>query len=178
MNKAFVKDDDTYEDPEIQRDPGDGIPEGGRNYITPQGAARLRDELERLVQSERPRLTAHSADSGSATDREQHKTLQRLEARIAFLTGRLALTEVIDPLKQSGEEIRFGATVRVQLEEGPERVYRIVGIDEADIEQGLISWTSPLAAAMLGGRAGDKVKVRTPAGIEELDIIKVAYPKI
>ena len=180
MNKAFVKDDDTYEDPEIRFDSRDGIPEGSRNYMTPQGARRLREELDRLVQYERPRLLAavNAADPGSAVFRECHKAVQRLEARIAFLTGRLVLTEVIDPLGQKSAEVRFGATVTVLPEEGPEKVYRIVGIDETDIERGCISWTSPLARAMLETRAGDVVRVRTPAGEEELEIVAVCYREI
>jgi transcription elongation factor GreB len=180
MNKAFIKDDETYEDPEIQFDPRDGIPEGSRNYMTPRGARRLREELDRLVRDERPRLlgAVNAVDPGSAAFRECHKAVQRLEARIAFLTGRLALTEVIDPLGQKTAEVRFGATVTVLPEEGPEKVYRIVGIDEADIERGCLSWTSPLARAMLETRAGDVVKVRKPVGEEELEIVEVCYREI
>ncbi|RPI75051.1 MAG: transcription elongation factor GreB [Desulfobacteraceae bacterium] len=180
MNKAFVKDDDTYEDPEIQLDPREGIPEGSRNYMTPQGARRLREELDRLVRDERPRLSAavQEGDQGSVAFRERQKTVQRLEARIAFLSGRLILTEVIDPLGQKSAEVRFGATVTVLPEEGPEKVYRIVGIDEADVERGCISWTSPLARAMLETKAGDVIRVRTPAGEEELEIVDVCYREI
>jgi transcription elongation factor GreB len=182
MNKAFVKDDDTWEEPEIELDPEADIPAGSRNYMTPQGAARLREELNDLVRQQRPqlldsinRMGREGLDSADAKFREARKSLQRLEKRVAFLTGRLAITEVIDPAAQDSEHIRFGATVTVEPSSGPQKVYRIVGIDEADINQGRISWTSPLARALLNGKAGDVIKVSTPAGEQELEIIEVRY---
>ena len=182
MNKAFVKDDDTWEDPEIELDPEADIPAGSRNYMTPQGARRLREERDDLVQHQRPQLLAtinrlgrDGLDPADANFREARKSLQRLERRIAFLTGRLAITEVIDPLDQDSDHIRFGATVTVQPSSGADKVYRIVGIDEADIVQGRISWTSPLARSLLDGKAGDVIKVSTPAGEQELEIIEVRY---
>jgi transcription elongation factor GreB len=185
MSKAFVKDDDTWDDPEIELDPQADIPDGSRNYMTPQGASKLRDELDDLVHHRRPRqlatlnrLNREGLGSTDATYREARKSLQRLERRIAFVTGRLAITEVIDPLNQDSEHIRFGATVTVQPAEGPQNVYRIVGIDEAHIVRGRISWTSPLARSLLDGKAGDIIKVNTPAGEHELEIIKVRYCEI
>jgi len=185
MNKAFVKDDDTWEDPEIELDPQANIPAGSRNYMTQQGARRLDEELNDLVQHQRPQLlaTINSLDRdrlnpADANFREARKSLQRLENRIAFLTGRLAITEVIDPLEQGSDHIRFGATVTVQPSSDPEKVYQIVGIDEADIVRGRISWTSPLARSLLDGKAGDVVKVSTPAGEQELEIVQVRYLEI
>jgi transcription elongation factor GreB len=185
MNKAFVKDDDTWQDPEIELDPRADIPAGSRNYMTPRGVGSLRDELDDLVRHSRPqllaainRLTREGSGRSDATYRDTRKSLQRLEGRIAFLTGRLAITEEIDPLDQDGDKVRFGATVRVQPAEGPEKIYRIVGIDEADIDRGHISWTSPLARALLDGRSGDVIKVRTPAGEQELEIVEVRYREI
>ena len=184
MNKAFVKEDDTWEDPEIELDPEADIPAGSRNYMTPQGAERLREELNDLVREQRPQfqdtinhMGREGLDSADTKFREARKSLQRLEKRVAFLTGRLAITEVIDPVDQDSEHIRFGATVTVEPSSGPEKIYRIVGIDEADINQGLISWTAPLARALLDGKAGDVIKVSTPAGEQELEIIQVRYPE-
>jgi transcription elongation factor GreB len=121
MNKAFVKDDDTWQDPEIELDPRADIPAGSRNYMTPRGVRRLRDELDDLVRHSRPqllaainRLTREGSGRSDATYRDTRKSLQRLESRIAFLTGRLAITEEIDPLDQDGDKARFGATVSVQ----------------------------------------------------------------
>ena len=182
MNKAFVKDDDTWEDPEIELDPEADIPAGSRTYMTPRGAARLREELNDLVRKQRPqlldiinRMGREGLDSADAKFRETRKSLQRLEKRVAFLTGRLAITEVIDPLEQDSEHVRFGATVTVEPSSGPQKGYRIVGIDEADIERGHISWTSPLARSLLNGKTGDVIKVSTPAGEQELEIIEVRY---
>jgi transcription elongation factor GreB len=117
-------------------------------------------------------------DSAVAKFRDTRKSLQRLEKRIAFLTGRLAITEIIDPVDQNSGHIRFGATVTVEPSSGPQKVYRIVGIDEADINQGRISWTSPLARSLLDGKAGDVVKVSTPLGEQELEIIEIRYVDI
>jgi len=185
MSKAFVKDDDTWEDPEIELDPQANIPAGSRNYMTPQGARRLEEELNNLIQHQRPQLLAtinslnrDKLNPADANFREARKSLQRLENRIAFLTGRLAITEVIDPLEQDSDHIRFGATVTVQPSSDPEKVYQIVGIDEADIVRGRISWTSPLARSLLDGKAGDIIKVSTPAGEQELEIIEVRYFEI
>lgn len=185
MSKAFVKDDDTWEDPEIELDPQADIPAGSRNYMTPQGASKLREELDDLVQNRRPQQSAtlnilnrDGLGPADAPFREARKSLQRLESRIAFLTGRLAITEVIDPLNQDSDHIRFGATITVQPANGPEKVYQIVGIDEADIVRGRISWTSPLARSLLDGKAGDVIKVNTPAGEHELEIIEVRYREI
>lgn len=108
--------------------------------------------------------------------REVRKALRRIERRIQWLTGRLAVTEVIDPRANSSDGIRFGAQVSVAAESGEARTYTIVGIDETRIERGHISWASPLACALLDGREGDLVKVKTPAGEEELEILAVDYP--
>lgn len=182
MNKAFVKDDDNWEDPQIDLNPLANIPPGSRNYMTPHGARKLREELDDLIQHRRPhqlsmvnRMVEDGLDPADATFREARRSLRRLESRITFLTGRLAITEVIDPLKQDSERIRFGASVTVQSADVPEKVYRIVGIDEADIARGRISWTSPLARSLLDGKAGDLIKVDTPAGEQELEIIEVRY---
>ena len=185
MNKAFVKDDDTWEDPEIELNPLADIPAESRNYMTPPGARRLREKLDDLIHNQRPQIveTINSLgrsglDSSDAKFREARKSLQRLERRVAFLTGRLEITEVIDPVDQNSDHIRFGATITVQPFNGPEKTYQIVGIDEADIARDRISWTSPLARSLLDGKVGDVIKVSTPAGEQELEIIEVEYLEI
>ncbi len=185
MSKAFVKDDDICEDLEIELDPRADIPAGSRNYMTPPGARKLREELDGLIHHQRPQLLEtinelgrNGLDSSDAKFREARKSLQRLEKRVAFLTGRLELTEIIDPLEQNSDDVRFGSTVTVQPFSGPEKVYRIVGIDEADIARGNISWTSPLARSLLDGKEGDVIKVSTPAGEQEMEIIEVQYLEI
>jgi len=148
--------------------------------MTPRGVRSFRDKLDDLVRHSRPqllaainRLTGAGSGRSDATYRDTRKFLQRRESRIAFLTGQLAITEEIDPLDQDGDKVRFGATVSVQPAEGPEKIYRIVGIDVADIDRGHISWTLPLARALLNGRSGDVIKVRTPASEQELEIVEV-----
>lgn len=183
MNKAFVKEDDAWDEPEAPVDPLADIPAGSRNYMTPAGAAALRAELETLTRDERPPLVAelNRLNQGSlgGTDprsREVRKEARRIERRIQWLTGRLAVTEMIDPVGHESQGIHFGARVTVFSESDEERTYTIVGIDETCIEEGRISWASPLARALLDGREGDIVKVKTPAGEEELEILAVAYP--
>ncbi len=191
MSKAFTKEDDNWEDPEIKRDPLADIPSGARNYMTPRGARALRDELDALVRVERPRLLGMISrlDRGGlgaagGAVRDARKSLRRVNGRISFLTQRLAVTEIVDPLERRGDIVLFGATVTVLPETGRENVenvenvYRIVGIDETDVGRGRISWTSPLARAMLNRREGDVVKASTPSGEEELEIIHVRYCEI
>jgi transcription elongation factor GreB len=178
MNKAFVKEEESGEEPQRPMDPRADLPPGGRNYMTPQGARRLREERNLLAQEKRPHLLAALralADPTEADGRTWRKALRRLEQRIEYLTARLALTDIIDPAAQACDYVRFGASVTVQPVEGPEMVYRIVGIDEADARLGRISWRSPLAQALMEGRAGDLVKVRAPAGEEELEIVAIRY---
>jgi transcription elongation factor GreB len=178
MNKAFVKEEESGEEPQRPMDPRADLPPGSRNYMTPHGARRLREERDLLAQGERPHLLAALralADPTDAAGRTWRKALRRVEQRIDYLTARLALTDIIDPTAQACDYVRFGAAVSVQPEEGPERVYRIVGIDEADARLGCISWRSPLAQALMEGRMGDRIKVRTPAGEEELEIVAIRY---
>ena len=183
MNKAFVKEDDAWDEPEAPVDPLAGIPTGGRNYMTSAGAAALRAELNTLAQNERPpmvdelnRLNQGSLGGSDNRYREVRKALRRIERRIQWLSGRLAVTEVIDSVENGSGRVRFGARVTVAAESGAERTYTIVGIDETCIEAGRISWASPLARALLDGRAGELVKVKTPAREEELEILAVDYP--
>ncbi|NNF98554.1 MAG: transcription elongation factor GreB [Desulfobacteraceae bacterium] len=185
MNKAFVKDDDAWEDPELIRDPHADIPPGSRNYMTPAGAIRLRDRLHDLVNIERPAIeerlndcSSGGQDEDKGKTRELRKKRRRIDNEIDFLKVRLSQTEAVDPPSQNCEVVRFGATVTVQPETGPEKIYQIVGIDETDVVKGLISWTSPLAVALLNARAGDVVKVVTPGGVDELEIMDLKYGEI
>jgi transcription elongation factor GreB len=174
MNKAFVKEDDHSVDPEIVLDPAAGIPAGARNYMTPEGADRLRRELAELLHERRPRIIAQIGRTGAEAETARRQ-LRQVARRIEFLSGRLALTEVVNPAAQQSAQVRFGATVRVARSDGTETVFRIVGIDEADAARGLISWTAPLAKALLGKTAGDLVTPLTPSGREELEILEVSY---
>ena len=187
MNKAFVKEDDSRFDfaPEITLDARAGIPPGSKNYMTPAGARRLRNELEELSLRERPQLLQQinrsDANKSSQIDNEiweAKKQLRRIDHRIAYLSERLELTEVVDPEQIRSDRIRFGATVTLQHESGEIKNYQIVGIDETDLDKGRISWTSPLAKAMLDYKAGDVLTFKTHAHEEEIEIVEVSYKEI
>ena len=168
MNKAFVREGEGDEDD----DPGPSLklPPGTRNYITPAGHARLKDELEHLVKRERPHVVEIVAWAASNGDRSENgdyiygkRRLREIDRRIRFLTKRLEIAEVADPSAHHGkDQIFFGATVTYATAAGDERTVTIKGIDEADSLQGEVSWISPIARALLKAREGDEVQVPTP----------------
>ena len=152
-----------------------------RNYMTPEGARKLSDELARL-RSERPRVVQEVADAAAQGDRSENaeyiygkKKLREIDRRMYFLTHRLKDAVVVDPKEQRGEKVFFGATVEVEDEDGARAVYRIVGEDEIDSSQGRISYKSPVGRALLGKTIGDVITVRRPSGEVELEILTVRY---
>ena len=180
MSKAFTKETDGDEE-EVALAPT--LP-GGKNYITPQGYARLRGELLELIDVERPKMVEVVHWAASNGDRSENgdylygkKRLREIDRRIRFLTKRLEIAEVVDPGLHAGrDQIFFGATV-TYLEDGEtEREVTILGIDEADSAQGQISWISPVARALLKARVGDEVQLPTPGGLRALEIVAVRYP--
>ena len=181
MNKAFTKETDHDEDDGPALPP---IPAGGKNYITPQGYARLRTELLQLMDEERPRVVEVVHWAASNGDRSENgdylygkKRLREIDRRIRFLTKRLEVAEVVDPAVHHGkDQVFFGATVTYVQDDGIEQTVTIVGVDEADSSQGRVSWISPIARALLTAREGSEVLLRTPAGTRTLDIISVRYP--
>ena len=184
MNKAFVREGDGDDDEELE--PALKLPAGTRNYITPAGHARLKDELEHLVKRERPQVVEVVAWAASNGDRSENgdyiygkRRLREIDRRIRFLTRRLEIAEVVDPLRQGdNDQVFFGARVTVADADGKENTYTIVGVDEADVARGRISWISPLARALIKARAGDSVRFQSPLGIRELDIVDVVYQSI
>ncbi|MFA7240478.1 MAG: transcription elongation factor GreB [Sulfuricellaceae bacterium] len=184
MSKAFTKESDADSDEELE--PAPQLPPGLKNYITPGGYQRLKDEFDRLWKTERPELVKTITWAASNGDRSENgdyiygkKRLREIDRRIRFLSKRLDNAEVVDPA-QRGEcdQAFFGATVTVCNPHGDEHTYSIVGVDEADAGRGLISWVSPLARALLKARAGDTVTLQTPGGLEELDVLEVRYAPI
>jgi transcription elongation factor GreB len=166
MSKAFTRESDEDDNGAPARPLGPELPPGVKNYMTPEGAARLREELERLSQVERPALAA----AGDA------RALREIDRRIAFLGRRLDALEIVEPSRQPEGRVLFGATVMVRDEGGAERRYRLVGIDEVDPARGDVSFRSPIAKALLGAQAGDIVTVQSPRGDEELEVVRVSYP--
>jgi transcription elongation factor GreB len=185
MNKAFTRESEASDD-EDDVEALSPLPVGARNYMTPGGFARLSSELEHLVQKERPDLVATVAWAAGNGDRSENgdyiygkKRLREIDRRIRFLIKRLDAAEVVDPARPRDEEaagqVFFGATVDVVNARGEPRTVSIVGVDEIDTTRGYISWVSPMARALLKAREGDTVGVRTPAGVEEIDVVEVRY---
>jgi transcription elongation factor GreB len=185
MSKAFTSEEPTEGD-EAEAPDASPLPAGARNYMTPGGFARMRHELDMLVSKERPELVATVAWAAGNGDRSENgdyiygkKRLREIDRRIRFLVRRLDNAEVVDPAMPRDDDatsrVYFGATVTVADVAGGERTVSIVGIDEIDTARGYISWISPMARALLKAREGDTVSMRTPAGIEELDVVAVRY---
>lgn len=159
---------------------------GQPHYMTPGGHRRLRDELEYLVKTERPKIVDIVSWAASNGDRSENgdylygkKRLREIDRRIRFLMKRLEHAHVVDPgLQQHREQVFFGATVVVCDEQGVEATYSIVGIDEADPAKGWISWVSPLARALLKLREGDVARFASPLGKRELEVLEVRYESL
>ena len=188
MNKAFTRESDG--------DEGDGddgampalpaLPAGARNYMTTAGYRRLRAELLQLLDEERPKMVdvvSWAAKNGDRSENGDYlygkKRLREIDRRIRFLTKRLDIAEVVDPSAHHGhDQVFFGATVRYATRDGAQHTLRIVGIDETDMHDGRVSWISPVARALIKAREGETVTLRTPGGVEELEILGVEYQPI
>jgi transcription elongation factor GreB len=159
------------------------LPAGAGNYMTPAGFRRLDEELRQLSRVERPKVVEVVAWAAGNGDRSENgdyiygkRRLREIDRRIRFLRKRLEIAKVVDPAQQRvRDRVFFGATVTYADGEGAETTVRIVGIDEADLERGQVSWVSPIARALLRARAGDSVQVRTPAGPETIEVIAISY---
>ncbi|MES2324424.1 MAG: transcription elongation factor GreB [Pseudomonadota bacterium] len=183
MNKAFVKEADNEDDEEalaLAR----AIPAGAKNYITPAGYQRIKDELLQLIDVDRPevvRIVHWAASNGDRSENGDYiygkRRLRQIDGRIRFLTKRMDAAEVVDPTVHYGnDQVYFGATVRYTNAAGEEHTVTIVGIDELDPLNGKISWVSPVARALTRAREGDLVTLQTPLGPEELEVLSVDYP--
>ena len=183
MNKAFTKEPEGDADDDEQ--PGlPALPAGTRNYITPAGYKRLREELMTLLDVERPKMVETVSWAAKNGDRSENgdylygkKRLREIDRRIRFLTKRLDIAEVADPaLHHGNDQVFFGATVTYANAKGDERTITIKGIDEADNLQGEVSWIAPIARALLKAREGDEVQLVTPGGVERIEVLAVTYP--
>ena len=181
MSKAFTKEDDGAE--EDLPDEPNPLPAGVKNYITPQGFQRLRDELRELARVERPKvveIVSWAAGNGDRSENGDYiygkKRLREIDRRIRFLTKRLEIAEIVDPaLQKRHDQVFFGATVTYETESGTENTITIVGVDEADLDQGQVSWVSPIARALLKARIGDTVELRSPGGTEAIEVLDISY---
>lgn len=185
MNKAFVKESEAGLDHDDEDDTlGPAIPRGQKNYMTPAGHERLVAELTHLRTVERPKVVETVSWAAGNGDRSENgdyiygkKRLREIDRRMRFLIRRLDLAEVVDPQRQTNrEQVFFGARVTYADGVGEERTVRIVGVDEADLERGEVSWVSPIARALHKAYEGDVVKLRTPRGPEDIEIVRIEYP--
>jgi len=184
MNKAFTKESDGEDDDDGAAGAPAPIPPGTRNYITLAGYQRLRDELLDLMDVERPKVVEAVHWAAKNGDRSENgdylygkKRLREIDRRIRFLTKRLEIAEVTDPAVHHGrDQVFFGATVRYVDEAGAEETVRIVGIDEAQSAQGEVSWIAPIARALLKAQSGDVIRLATPGGEREIEVLEISYP--
>ena len=186
MSNNFSTEFNSEEDDDEQENAALSIPAGTKNYITPAGHKRLQDELDYLWKTERPTLVQTITWAAGNGDRSENgdyiygkKRLREIDKRIRFLAKRLEKAEIIDPAQRKEcDQVFFGATVTVRNLSGEHRTYSIVGVDEALPAQGLISWVSPLARALIKARVDDTISLRLPGGIEEIEIVEVLYQSI
>ena len=182
MSKAFTKEQEPEE--ALPDEEPDSLPKGQPNYITPEGLERLRAEWKHLRQVERPEVVEVVSWAAGNGDRSENgdyiygkKRLREIDRRLRFLMKRIESAHVVDPNRQSNRErVFFGATVTYAGQDDVERRVRIVGVDEARHERGEVSWISPIARALLRAEEGDVVQFQTPAGEEEIEVVKIEYP--
>lgn len=183
MSKAFTKETDSEEEDQEQ---GPVVPRGVKNYITPSGFEKIKAELHQLRNVERPQVcsvVSWAAENGDRSENADYqygkRRLRQIDSRVRFLSKRLDTIELVDPLSiPDKSRVFFGATVVVRDEEGSEKTYRIVGIDESNAELGKISWISPLATALFKSEEGDFVTFKSPKGPRELEILEIRYEAI
>jgi transcription elongation factor GreB len=191
MSKAFTKESDGEADePDLAAEEAAHADIAGvKNYITPSGLQRLKDERRFLVLRERPAVTEVVAWAASNGDRSENadyyygkRRLREIDRRIRFLTKRIDAAEPVDPEAprrgRAATHVFFGATVRYENAAGAERVVTVVGVDEVDLDRHYISWRSPLARALTNAGPGESVVLRAPGGTEQLEILEVSYQRI
>lgn len=167
MSRAFIRESDSSSLPELPPLVSP-LPPGAKNHLTPGGAQRLREELARRLEHERPRLVAAAGD-----DVDAKRELQVLDQRIRYVQESLRTAEVAVIPPGPADVVSFGTTVTVREKDGSVAAYRIVGVDETDLDRNWVSWLSPLARALTHGRIGDRVQLKAPRGVRELEIISI-----
>lgn len=181
MSKAFTNEDN--QEPEDDSEVADALPADVKNYMTPIGFAQLQEELRALLYGERPKIVEIVSWAAGNGDRSENgdyiygkKRLREIDKRVRYLTKRLESAEVVDPAQQQHlKQVFFGATVTYVREDDTEHTVTLVGVDEANAEQGKVSWISPIARALLKAKRGDTVELRTPAGSEPIEVLEIRY---
>ena len=181
MSKAFTKESDGADD---EAEEADALPAHTKNYVTPAGLAALQEEFRKLFYEERPKVVETVSWAAGNGDRSENgdyiygkRRLREIDHRVRYLSKRIDSAEVVDPERQKNKDrVFFGATVQYARKDNTEHKVTIVGIDEADLAGGKISWLSPVARALMKAEIGDVVEVRTPAGPEPIEVLSIAYP--
>ena len=184
MSKAFTKEDDNGDEPDLpEQDAAEAGAPPQKYYLTPTGFAQLQQELRQLLYTERPKVVEVVSWAAGNGDRSENgdyiygkKRLREIDRRVRYLSKRLESAEVVDPAQQQHlRQVFFGATVTFVRDDDSEHTVTLVGADEVQVESGKISWQSPVAKALLKARVGDTVELRTPAGIDHLEILALRY---
>ncbi len=168
MSKAFTRESDDDVEVPIPR-PSSPLPPGAKNYLTPAGERRLREALHRLCQLNRPQPAASPEDN----DVKRRRLI--LDQQIQHRQRSLNSAVVVPPPSAPWEQVRFGATVAVRTSGGQLENYRLVGVDEVDLDRNWVSWISPIARALINARLGQRVRFKFPLGEEELEIVGINY---
>src|SRR6266853_5506594 len=180
MSKAFTKESDRADS---EAEEADALPAHAKNYVTPAGLAALREELRTLLRVERPKVVdvvSWAAGNGDRSENGDYiygkRRLHEIDRRIRFLSRRLESAEVVDAQQQKNrDQVFFGATVTYANRRGTEMTITIVGVDEADLDRGQVSWLSPIARALMKAYEGDIVELRAPAGVEQIEVLAIRY---
>ena len=182
MSKAFTKESDRADDEVGDSDP---LPSHAKNYVTPTGLAALQAEFRKLLYEERPKVVETVSWAAGNGDRSENgdyiygkKRLREIDHRLRYLTKRIESAEVVDPVHQKNQDqVFFGATVKYARKDNAQQTVTIVGVDEADLANGKISWLSPVARALMRTYVGDIIEFRTPSGPETLEVLSIEYEK-
>ena len=181
MSKAFTTESDGDDEPDIE--PASALPATVKNYMTPTGFAQLQTELRTLLYGERPKIVEIVSWAAGNGDRSENgdyiygkRRLREIDRRVRYLTKRIETAEVVDPAQQQTfKQVFFGATVTYARSDDSEHTVTLVGVDEIDLDNGKISWISPMAKALMKARVGDSVTLYTPGGSETLEIVAIRY---
>jgi transcription elongation factor GreB len=180
MSKAFTKESDSTDS---ETEEADALPAHVKNYVTPAGLASLEEEYRKLLYGERPKvveIVSWAAGNGDRSENGDYiygkRRLREIDGRVRYLLKRIESAEVVDPGRQhKRDQVFFGATVEYARKDNTQHTVTIVGIDEADLGIGKISWLSPLARALMKAHAGDVIEFRTPSGPDTIELLSIAY---
>ncbi len=180
MSKAFTKESENADD---EAEEADALPAHVKNYVTPGGMAALQEEFRKLLYEERPKvveIVSWAAGNGDRSENGDYiygkRRLREIDSRARYLAKRIESADVVDPAQQKNQDqVFFGATVEYARQDNMQQRVTIVGIDEADLANGKISWLSPIARALMKAHSGDVIEFHTPSGPQTLEVLSIAY---